>query len=103
VRAQRRLARGQLEHARLQQELQVDQPALALLEVEARGVAAVELGAHAPAHRHHVGANRRRDPARDQRVATQRGEGLAQVVVAGQRPARAPSACRSQVQARSCW
>jgi hypothetical protein len=35
----------------LQQEFQVDQPAVALLEVEQRGIAAVQFGAHAPAHR----------------------------------------------------
>src|SRR3546814_16419483 len=57
---QRRRLRAIAQHQVLQCELQVHQPTLALLEVEAGSVAAVELGSHAPAHRVHVRSEERR-------------------------------------------
>ena len=56
---QRRVAGGLAQHQVLQQELQVHQPALALLEVEQAISATVEFAAHARAHRHHVFAQLR--------------------------------------------
>ncbi len=50
-----RVRAGAVEHAGLQQELQIDDPTRALLEVEPRRVAAVQLGTHARAHLQHVG------------------------------------------------
>ena len=51
---QRRLRFRIAQHQVLQQELQVDQATRALLQVEACDVAAIELGAHAGPHLHHL-------------------------------------------------
>ncbi len=62
------------QHQKLQQELQVHQPAFALLEVEQRRIAAIQLGAHAPAHRRHVRAQRRLRARTRQHLRAQRLE-----------------------------
>ena len=94
-------------HARstsaLQQELQVDQAALALLEVEARRIAAIQFGAHAPAHRDHVGAQRRGIARARQRFAAHALEiGAAAHASPATQRARTSAWC-SQVHARSRW
>ena len=100
---QRRVRSACAQHQRLQQELQVDQPALALLQVEARRVAAIEFGAHAPAHRHDVVAQLARHRARApaSRARTRSNASHSAASPATQR-ARTSAWC-SQVQARSRW
>ncbi|MNV23423.1 hypothetical protein D3C71_1144350 [compost metagenome] len=46
---------GAVEHAGLQQEFEIDDTARPLLEVEPRGIAAVQFGTHARPHLQHVG------------------------------------------------
>ena len=75
----------------LQQELQVDQPALALLEVERGRIAAIEFGAHAPAHRHHVVAQRGGIARARQRLRAHALEVGAQRRHRRRRSARAPA------------
>ena len=71
------------QHQRLQQEFQVDQAALALLEVEGRRIAAIQFGAHAPAHRHHVLAQRGASRRARQRLRAHALEIRAQRRIAG--------------------
>lgn len=47
---QSRMRRGFAQHQVLQQEFQIDQATRALLEVESRGIAAIQFGAHLQAH-----------------------------------------------------
>ena len=55
----------------LQQEFQIDQSAITLLEIEPRGIAAVEFGAHLPPHRRHIDAELRGIAWHSQHLAAQ--------------------------------